>query len=351
MGTARAAFFDGRAGQLELRDVPLPTPAAGETLVRVVGCTLCGSDVHSFDGRRQVAVPTVLGHEIVGEVVAVGDGVTVAPGARVVWAIVAHCGGCMPCRSGMPQKCEHAWKYGHQRADAGRELSGGLATHCLLARGTTIVELPETMPLEVAAPAGCATATVVAAFDAAQGVDGRSVLVFGAGMLGLTACAFAKQHGAGRVVAVDPDPERRALAQRFGADEALAPARVFAPERDGGRFDRGFDRVFEFSGHRDACAAAVDAGGLGADVVLVGAVFPDAPIEVSAERVVRGLLHLHGVHNYAPVHLSRAVAFLAQAHRRYPFAELVAGWVGLDEVDQAFARASAGTAVRVGVRP
>src|SRR5262249_39058127 len=157
--------------QVAVRKFATPAPQTGETLVTVLGCTLCGSDLHSVDGRRTVPVPTVLGHEIVGTIAAFGDaspqrdfaGRELRVGDRITWGIVASCGKCFLCCRGLPQKCAHAVKYGHESLRPGRELLGGLADHCLLTPGTAIVRLPEALPLGVACPASCATATIAAA--------------------------------------------------------------------------------------------------------------------------------------------------------------------------------------------
>ena len=206
------AVFDGQAGQLRMAVFPAPKLRRGEMLVRVLGCTLCGSDLHSFEGRRSVPVPTILGHEIVGEIVSFGEsaaradlaGKPLAIGDRITWAIVANCGQCLMCQRGLPQKCLQGTKYGHEPLHPGRELLGGLAEHCLLVEGTAIIKLPDALPLAVACPASCATATVAAAMEAAGELHGRSVCLFGAGMLGLTACAMARAAGAVQIICVDP---------------------------------------------------------------------------------------------------------------------------------------------------
>ena len=229
-----AAVFDGIPDQLELRRLPIPALQPSEILVRVLGCTLCGSDLHSVEGRRPVPVPTVLGHEIVGEIVefaATGSnrdlaGRELKVGDRVTWAIVANCGHCFFCERGLPQKCLNAVKYGHEPFRNGRELLGGLAEHCLLVSGTGIVRLPDRMPLEVACPASCATATIAAALEAAGDLQGRHVCVIGAGMLGLTACAMARVEGADEIVCVDPNDARREQALSFGASRVATPVEL-----------------------------------------------------------------------------------------------------------------------------
>ncbi|HEX4148410.1 MAG TPA: alcohol dehydrogenase catalytic domain-containing protein, partial [Pirellulales bacterium] len=155
MSKSLAAVFEGTPHKLELRELAVPQPQGEEMIVRVLGCTLCGSDLHSYEGRRAVPVPTVLGHEIVGKIETLGDsaerrdlaGNTLQLGDRIAWAIVASCGKCFYCRRGLPQKCQRAVKYGHEAFRPGRELLGGLAEHCLLVRGTAIVKLPDEIPL------------------------------------------------------------------------------------------------------------------------------------------------------------------------------------------------------------
>ena len=108
-------------------------------------------------------------------------------------AVVANCGECFDCQRNLPQKCSNAVKYGHEAFRLGMELLGGLAEYCLLTTGTAIVRLPEDLLLEVICPASCATATIASALENHQVAD-RVVLVTGAGLLGLTACAMASMR-------------------------------------------------------------------------------------------------------------------------------------------------------------
>ena len=353
------AVFTG-PGQIELRQAAKPVLADGEALVEVLGCTLCGSDVHSFLGRREVVVPTVLGHEIVGRVVEVGpagrsgparctDGTPLQVGDRVVWAVVASCGACDRCRRGLPQKCRSGVKYGHTQLCSGREGLGGLSSHCLLLAGTSVVRLAEAVPLEAACPAGCATATVAAALEPAGDLTGMCVGVFGLGMLGLTACAMARQAGAAAVLAFDPEASRRDLAVRFGATAAGRPEELPALLAEVGA--DGFDLVLELSGSAVAVAAAIEAAGVGGCVHLVGSVFPAAEVPLDPEQTVRRQLTIRGIHNYAPRHLEQAVQFLEVCHARLPFAELVSEWWPLADLEAAWAAAITSGAIRVGVRP
>lgn len=356
MLTSLAAIFEGEPGRLALRHVPTPEPRAGETLVRVVGCTLCGSDLHTFEGRRGTPTPTVLGHEIVGEIAALGEGAPrldllgrpLVEGTRITWAIVAACGRCAFCLRGLPQKCQHAVKYGHERTKPGQELRGGLAEHCLLAPGTAIVALPDGLPLEVACPSSCATATVAAAIEAAGPLSGRTVTVHGAGLLGLTAVAFGRSLGAAEVIAVDVRRDRLELATAFGASRVTTPAELKSTV-DAATDSLGADVALELSGNPRGFEDAWRSLRIGGTLVAIGAVYPAPAVPLDVEQLVRRCLTLRGVHNYAPRHLVEAVTFLAENHDRLPLANLVGRWYELREAEQAFAAASDPNHIRIGV--
>ena len=325
MSDYRAALFDGPGRPLRLASFRNFTLQAGERLVRVTACTICGSDLHTLAGRRKAPAPSILGHEAVG--------IEVATGRRVTWSILACCGECDRCRRGMEQKCERLFKYGHGM-HAGAP-SGGLSELIVLRPGTLVLEVPEGLADEVVCPANCATATVAACFRVAGPVRGRTVLVQGAGLLGLTAAAMASAGGAAAVHVVDPDGERRALAGRFGA---TATGAEDAP---------AVDVAFEFSG-RSAAMPALRVGGVW---VLAGAVFSVPPVAVDPEAMVRGLWRMEGVHNYRPEDLGTALRFLDGAGRRFPFGELVARSFPLAEVNEALAWAGEARPVRVMIRP
>lgn len=318
----------------------------GDVLVAVELSTVCGSDVHTAQGHRTAPAPLVLGHESVGRIIAVSnDGAFAADGAqlrigdRVVWSVTVSCGTCDRCAAGRTQKCRALAKYGHERIGPRWELTGGFASHVHLRSGTAIVRVPEMLPAAVLAPASCASATAWAAVArgaAGHTLDGARVLIYGAGLVGVSAVAIAADAGA-QVTVVDPSPERRAFAERFGAAAVAAAA-------------GSADIVIEASGH--AVTDAIAAADIGGTVVLVGSVFPAAPVPVDAESIVRRLVTVTGVHNYTARDLVGAVAFLAGPGRGYPFTEAVGAVHPLSDVDAALAAASTpGAPLRVAIDP
>jgi alcohol dehydrogenase len=353
--TARFAVFQAPNHPLELRRAVVPRPQAGELLVEIICCTLCGSDLHTYQGRRSSPRPTILGHEIVGRVLQLGDQYsgTIERGERVTWSLCSSCGECFYCRQGIPQKCVQLFKYGHQALDQG-PLSGGLASHCILRPGTAVYRVPESLRDEEACPANCATATVMAALRAAGCVQGRHVLVFGAGMLGLTAAAAARVAGAVSVIVTDPDRRRVQLAEQFGATHAIHASDSVTPlanaiaEATGGH---GADVVLEFSGATAAVRSGIAHCRIGGCLILVGSVFPTETIPLEPLRLVQRLLTLRGVHNYTPADLAAGLDFLAAQRHIYNFASLVEAEFSLEEADEAFRFAVTRRPIRVAVRP
>ncbi len=342
----RAAVFHGPQHPLEIQTLPLPDPTEGQVLVRILCTTVCGSDLHSVSGRRSSPAPSILGHEMVGQVIAVGAGGAreygssraIVPGDRISWSMVWSCGTCFYCSRQLRPKCERLMKFGHERTGSAFPLMGGFAEHCLLPAGTAIFPVPDNVPDEVASPANCATATVAAMFRTAPGVEGQPVVVYGAGMLGLTACAMARERNAASVLAIDTDPNRRDLAARFGADCTL----------DGGGREAAI--VFDLTGHPDAMEAGFEMLRPGGCLILAGAVFPSRALAISAEQIVRRMIRIEGVYNYAPEDLGVALAFLSRTAGRYPFRELVQRTFPLHEINEAIAYAEQHKPPRVAIR-
>lgn len=349
---SRAAVFRSANEPLSIEEFVVPPLSAGEALVQVECCTLCGSDLHSISGHRSTPVPTVLGHEIVGRIAEVATerppvdvaGRPLDIGDRVVWSVAAACGSCDRCRRAMPQKCRQLFKYGHEAITATHALSGGLADYCLLVPGTAVVRVDDTIAATEIAPASCATATICEAVSGCRELRGRDVLIFGAGMLGLTATAMSIHQGAANVTVCDIDPNRLARARLFGATAAIEWSTLSASTLEA-------DVVFEVSGATTAVEAAVSHAAVGGEVILIGSVSPVGPVAIDPEQVVRRLLHIRGVHNYTPDSLARAVTFLTETRARFPFASLVEQSFPLSRTNEAIAFAQESRACRIAVHP
>jgi putative phosphonate catabolism associated alcohol dehydrogenase len=316
-------------GDIAVEPIAVPPLSSGDVLVRVRLATVCGSDRHTVSGRRAQPCPSILGHETVGEIVALGadssydvDGRVLQLGQRVIWSVTLPCGTCDRCQAGFSAKCRTVKKAGHEALNSDWGLSGGYAQHVLLPKGLAIAVVDDDLSDAVAAPAACATATVMAVIERAGVLAGRRVVVTGAGMLGLGAIAAAATAGAASVTAVDPAAERRDLARQFGATHVASSAREAGVS----------DVLLEFSGSSSALQDGLNELDVQGVAVLAGAVAADAPVAFDPERVVRRQLSILGVHNYEPRHLSAALAFLSDTGDRFPWSALVAEPEPLDDL-------------------
>ena len=355
--TSRAAVFHEVGQPIRIEEFALPYLLPREALVRVEYSTICGSDLHSVQGHRGVPTPSVLGHEIVGRVSAISSddpptdlsGRSLAVGDRVVWSVAASCGKCDRCQRGLTQKCRSLFKYGHETTGQRSALSGGLAEHCLLVPGTSVVAIDDSLQNEVICPVSCATATVSEAIRGCVHLEERRVLIFGAGMLGLTATAMARWSGAKDIVVCDVDSKRLKTAVDFGATDTLPWGEL--SQKAAAERPLEADVVLEMSGAAEAVASGLSHLAIGGELVLVGSVSPSPSVEIDPEQVVRHLLRIRGVHNYTPDSLQHAVEFLNETHERFPFSTLVAETFPLDRINEAIAFAVQHRACRIGVTP
>lgn len=347
--------------RLKRTEVSLPQLQPGEVLVEILCCTICGSDLHTFEGTRSTPCPTILGHEMIGRVVDLNPELPIRDylnrpveiGDRVTWSVAVSCKKCENCRRGLTQKCSQLFKYGHQRLTDENYLSGGLASHCLLVRGTTIFKVPGSLPDQVASPANCATATVMAAMRLAGDLKDQSVLILGAGMLGVTAAAVAHSQGASRIIVTDIEPERVKRSLDFGATHTVLAKKETTLDveiqhlTDG----RGVDVAFDMTGVPEVMEHGLESLGIGGRMIFVGAVYPARPIQFSAESLVRKLLRLEGIHNYIDLDLANALNFLERYQHQYPFDRLCEHSFSLEQVPEAFAESANHRSYRVAVLP
>jgi len=352
MVSIKLQVFQGPGESFTAQQVEFDTAVdlgEGEVLVHIDLATICGSDIHTIDGKRKEETPSVLGHEAVGTIVAIKGRAELSVGTRVTWTIADSCGKCAPCvEHDLPQKCERLFKYGHAALSDGSGLNGCYASHVVLRAGTHIVPLPDTVTDAVAAPANCALATMVHAVDlwrrhcrstAVKPKDSDAklgtALVQGGGLLGIYACALLRESGATEVLCVEVDEARFPLIEQFGGTPIDGSDAEHATEQVLERCPGGVDAVFEVAGAKQLLSQGVHALRIGGFYGWVGLVHPDSAIDMTAELVIRKCLTLRGIHNYRPIDLEHAVAFLERNIDRLPFASLVSPPIALDDLAQA----------------
>jgi putative phosphonate catabolism associated alcohol dehydrogenase len=340
MNSARIQLFEGSRRPFRPVSVPLPGDLQpGEVLAEISLATICGSDLHTAEGRREAPVPCVLGHEAVGRVVrSARDGV--AENSRVTWAMADSCGSCPPCTHwDLPQKCDHLFKYGHASLTDGTGLNGCYASHILLRAGTAVLPVPDVLPDALAAPANCALATIIHALETLP-VPCSRALVQGGGLLGIYACAWLRHKGVSEVLCTDLSPLRLALVPEFGGIPVAAGDPV-----------PPVDLVLEVTGSSAVIPDGLRALRPGGHYIWAGMVHPQTPIALTGEEVLRKCLTLRGVHNYGPRHLATGLDFLAAHHSRWPFGRLISPPLSLAQLNEGFALSRSRQWQRVAIIP
>lgn len=342
--TTRAAVLTEHGADLELQNIPVPTtPEPGAALVRVLTTTLCGTDVEIWSGRMSFPgmLPMVLGHEIVGEVIAAGDpcrdalGSEIRPGDRIGWSesVCGRCHGCTILRE--PVTCS-ARGYGFlQRSDVAPFATGGLSEYAYVTPGAQKLRLPSDVSNTRAAAAGCAAKTVLRAFARAGGVrPGSTVAIQGSGALGLVATAVASISGAGRVITIGSPAERLSLAEEFGADATVDFTESTTVEQvlglTGGR---GADLVLDFAGAPTVGPEAVAMSATRGVFVVVGSTGPEpTPFPLSA--IMRKELAVLGSINGDISDYHRAIELFSTFSDRFDWDALFASPCGLDAASE-----------------
>lgn len=289
--------------QLEVRDVPEPKPRPGEVVVRVAAVGICGSELEGFANRSpRRTPPLIMGHEFCGEVQEVGEGVSGhRPGDRVVVNSVISCGRCQACRDGQSHLCPEREVFGMKRP-------GGFAELCAVP-ASTLLPLPEKVsPVEGALVEPLANG-VHALSLVAQRLP-ETVLVIGAGTIGLMALQVAKAMGAFRLVCADTNERRLEVAHTLGAEPVFNPVRgdLVSAIREFTR-GRGADVVIDAVGASVTRRQAVAASRPGGEVVWIG-LHEDAT-ELSGFDVVLGERRVSGSYAVTPRDLQTAIGLFA----------------------------------------
>lgn len=331
---------------LTVEDVTIDAPRTGEVKVRLAATAVCHSDVHLIHGDWAGALPVVAGHEAAGIVEEVGDHVTLAkPGDRVVVSLLRSCGRCLQCGAGATHNCEGTFALDTEsrlRNARGEALQHGIrcaafAEQCVVDQ-SQVVRLPDDMPFDRAALLGCGVITGVGAvLNTAKVAMGESVVVIGAGGVGLNTIQGAVLAGAHPIIAVDPNEAKLEAARAFGATDTAT---------DGKRI-RGMDYAFVAVGNPDVVVDALRMIRRGGTVVIVGMPALKATAAVRIFDVVWSEQRILGSRMGA-TRLQIDVPRLVDLYRRgrLKLDELITERYPLERINDAIRSIEAGTALR-----
>ena len=361
--SGKLAVYDAPGKPFEIRSYPLRPPRAGEVLVKIRMSTICRSDIHSYLGHRPNPCPGVLGHEIIGNIVALGEGIThdmrgdaLAPGDRITWSEYFIPGANYYTEVlDLPQKSPGVDKYGHMAVTTEPHHHGGFGEYCYVLPQSWLLKLPAELTDEEATPINCGVATVMCVTEQAEVAMGAAVVVQGLGLLGLYAAAICKARGARLVIGLDTVAVRREMSLRFGVDHAFDPSGMSEPDLvkkvKALCKPEGADAVIELCGYPEVIPSGIQMLRTGGRYVLGGLVNPDAFVRIDANQILRKLITLSGVHNYHPRHLIQALDFVHVNRKRFPFHDLVDGRYKLEQVGQAMQDAADRKVLRAAIVP
>jgi S-(hydroxymethyl)glutathione dehydrogenase / alcohol dehydrogenase len=343
----------------DVEEVDIAKPVGREVLVEVRASGLCHTDLlfatHSF-----VPLPAVLGHEVAGVVAAVGPDVRqFRVGDHVVGSLAQSCGACVRCLAGRSFQCRYPESTLRRATDAPR-LSrkgvavfqgfglGGFAERALIHENQLAI-VPKELPFAQAALLGCGVVTGAGSvLNTANVSAGDTVVIFGAGGVGLNAVSGARIAGASKIVVIDIQPKRLDEARRFGATDVIDSAHTNPVDAVRSLLPAGADHVFDFVGLKAVAEQGLEMLGIGGGLYLVGVARPDAEIGINIVSAIGGQKRAQGV-NLGSTNAKRDIPMYADLYLqgRMNLDDLVSRTISLRDVNDGYESLKGGSLNRV----
>ena len=331
--TMKVAAFDGKGG-LALQERPMPVPHAGEAVIRITTTTICGTDVHIVKGEYPVRPGLVLGHEPVGVIAALGEGLDeYRLGQRVIVGAITPCGQCFYCLNGTHSQCHGplgGWRFGNT-------IDGAWAEYLLVPDArANLAPIPDGLTDEQVLLLPDIFSTGLSGAESANIRVGDSVAVFAQGPIGLCATLGATLRGAALVIAVDSVPERLEMARQFGANVLINhkeedPVAAIRKLTDG----RGADAAIVALGRQETFENALRAIRPGGTLSSLGVY--SGKLVAPYEAIYAGLGDQKIVTTLCPGGKERMRRLLEMvAHHRVDLTPLVTHRFTLDQIEEAF---------------
>jgi L-iditol 2-dehydrogenase len=350
--TSRAACVVAFQQPVEIRDIPVPAELEpGAILVKTERASICGSDVHLWQGELGIAsrlpLPVILGHEMMGRVARLGPGVThdsagqpLQEGDRIVWTH-ASCGSCYMCTvTHQPTLCPNRKMYMFTNCEQPPYLLGGFAEYCYVHPTSGRIKVPEGVSSELASAASCALRTVVHGFDRLGRIENyETVVIQGAGPLGLYSAAMAVAAGAQQVIVIGAPETRLEVARRWsvahtinfeGVPEARERRRMVRSLTD----RRGADIAIEVSGGPTAFPEGIDLVRRGGRYLVIGQVGAHQ-VSIAPRLIVEKQLSVFGVMSGNTDHYYKALTFLEHNRERFSFEDMLSNRYRLEQINDA----------------
>lgn len=343
----RVAVFNTPKGEVIIKEYPLPDPAPGTLLMKIEMCGICGTDVHTYNGCMPDApFPIVLGHEIVGKIIALGKGVKtdylgrpVKVGDRITLVPAIHCKKCYFCSiAKTPSKCVNMVSYGFFPDPDEHYFTGGYADYLYLFH-------PDTDFFKIDAPPEVAVFTEplaigIHAVDRAHIRLGDTVVVQGSGTIGLLTLISAKSAGAGKTIMIDIRRKRLELARKLGADLTINMEEISEQEerihiiKESSLSGYGADVVFECAGAPAAFSEGIKYLRDSATFCEVGHFTDTGSVEINpCLDILTKNLRIEGIYDNEPEQFVRAIPMLEKGE--FPFADIISHRLPLPRLKEA----------------
>ncbi len=355
----KALVVNALGGGFDSEEIDIASPIGREVLVDVQASGLCHTDL-LFATNDIVPMPAVLGHEVAGVVAEVGRDVTqIRIGDHVVGSLAQSCGACARCLSGRPFQCMHPESTQRRPSDAPRITRngvalfqgfglGGFAERALIHENQLAV-VPKELPFAQAALLGCGVVTGAGSvLNTANVSAGDTVVIFGAGGVGLNAVSGARIAGASRIVVLDIQAKRLDEAKRFGATDVIDSATTKPVEAVRDLLPGGADHVFDFVGLKAVAEQGLAMLGGGGGLYLVGVAKPEVDISLNIFGAIGGQKRVVGV-NFGSTNAKRDIPMYAQLYLqgRMNLDDLVSREISLRDVNDGYAALKDGSLTRV----
>jgi len=363
--TSSAAVLVEYGAPLQVWDLPIPDTEPGSILVRVEATTVCGTDAHMANGGFPSIshIPLVMGHEIVGRIVELGKGRTkdavgqeLQVGDLIAWAY-AWCGECFWCNvAKQPTLCPNSKSYGWGGADTAPYLLGGFSEFAYILPRCKVIKVPEGLDSAIAASTTCSLRTVIHGFEKIGGVSTiDTVVIQGAGAVGLFALAYALRGGAKHVITIGAPKDRLELASRWGAHSVIDIESTTREDRVAAIRDltdgRGADLVVECAGNSAALTEGFSLVRRGGRYLVLGGQSTGEPAKIMGAQLNIGQLHVAGTVSADISHYYRGLTFADQNQGLFPFATLLGNRYPLSQATDALLAISTGREIRPIIDP
>ena len=355
----RALVLNAIGRGFEFEDVDIAQPIGREVLVNVKASGLCHTDL-LFATHDIAPTPSVLGHEVAGIVTALGPDVTqISVGDHVVGSLAQSCGACARCLSGRPFQCSHPELTLRRPTDAPRLSRNGVGlfqgfglggfAECALIHENQLAVVPKKLPFPQAALLGCGVVTGAGSvLNTANVSAGETVVIFGAGGVGLNAVSGAHIAGASRIVVIDIKTKRLDEATRFGATDVIDSSKTNPVEAVRDLLPGGADHVFDFVGMKSVAEHGLAMLAVGGGLYLVGVERPEVDFGVNIFNAIAGQKRVQAV-NFGSTNAKRDIPMYAELYLqgRMNLDDLVSKRIALREVNEGYAALKDGSLNRV----